>query len=111
MEEYLSRINFRDGKGTWSLLLLMTLVYLCTCFEPQGFQEGCFFNERILSGEWWRILTPSLLHVSLVHLIKSACWLVFLGYQFEYFFGTLRFLIVFFLLSVFSNCCQYYFQM
>lgn len=86
----------------------MLCLYLSTCIWHQAAKNSLFFNEQAFNWQWWRILTPGLLHDNFGHLLESTCWLIFLGYQVERFFGTLRFLLITLLLTVFSNCCQYY---
>lgn len=52
--------------------------------------------NRTAVGEWWRLATSVLLHVSLLHLLANAAALVVLGRLGEPLVGSLRWLGVFF---------------
>lgn len=107
MEEFLKQINLKNGKATWSLLLLLILIWLCVEYGPATLPDYFYLNEKVFRGEIWRLFTPSIIHSNFGHVIKSCCWLIFLGYQIEYYFGTGRFILLIALLMLFSNCTEF----
>ena len=52
-------------------------------------------NVLILAGEYWRFLTPALLHSSLIHLMFNMYALSILGRQIEPFYGRWRFILLY----------------
>jgi len=70
-----------------------------------GDAAACFgmkINELILAGQWWRLITPVLLHASLLHIGFNMYALYILGPELERHFGHIHFLILY-LLSGFSG--------
>lgn len=63
--------------------------------------------EKIGSGEIWRIFTPILLHVDLLHIFFNILWFILLGNQIEFRIGTVRYIILILLTAIFSNTAQY----
>ncbi len=53
---------------------------------------GMKINELILAGQWWRLITPVLLHGSLLHIGFNMYALYALGPELERHFGSLSFL-------------------
>lgn len=51
-------------------------------------------NQRILAGEWWRLLTVALVHGSLLHLFFNAYALYNLGGLTERLYGRVRYLVL-----------------
>lgn len=59
-------------------------------------------------GEWWRFVTPILLHVSLVHITFNLVVQVRVGIDLEKTFGTVRMFVLYFLSGAAGNilsCC------
>ncbi|MEL7590685.1 MAG: rhomboid family intramembrane serine protease [Anaerolineaceae bacterium] len=56
---------------------------------------GGKINELILQGQLWRLLTPALLHGSLVHIAFNMYALFSLGTSLERYFGPFRFLLLY----------------
>jgi len=70
-----------------------------------GDVAACFgmkVNDLILSGQWWRFITPVVLHASLLHIGFNMYALYILGPELERHFGPLPFLILY-VLSGFSG--------
>lgn len=65
------------------------------------------FMERIRQGQLWRLITPSLLHGSIAHLILNLSALLALGAQIEYRMGRRRMLVFMLLLGIATNIVQY----
>jgi rhomboid protease GluP len=63
---------------------------------------GLKINSLILAGQWWRLITPVLLHASLLHIGFNMYALYILGPELERHFGHLSFLLLY-LLSGFAG--------
>ena len=63
---------------------------------------GMKINNLILAGQWWRLITPVLLHASLLHIGFNMYALYILGPELERHFGHLPFLLLY-LLGGFSG--------
>lgn len=51
-------------------------------------------GERVIQGEWWRLLSSTFLHLNLSHLISNVVFLCLLGWLAEREFGHLRVLLL-----------------
>lgn len=56
---------------------------------------GGKINELILQGQFWRLLTPALLHGSLLHIAFNMYALFSLGTSLERYYGPARFLLLY----------------
>jgi GlpG protein len=63
--------------------------------------------EKIRVGEIWRVITPALLHSSLLHLLFNMSWLLGLGKQIERRISSKRYLLLIAILAAVSNTAQY----
>jgi len=63
--------------------------------------------QKILSGEYYRLFTPCLLHAGLIHLLFNMLWLLVLGKQIEERLFSFRYLVLIVIVGAFSNLCQY----
>jgi GlpG protein len=63
--------------------------------------------DQIKEGEVWRLVTPSLLHANLFHILFNLIWFVFLGNQIERRIGKWKLFLFLFLVAVLSNTAQY----
>ena len=93
---------------TYILLGLTVLVYILQVGSefflgldlPAAY--GVKYNPLIEAGQYWRLLTPMLLHGSLIHLGFNMYALYILGRRLENFFGHYRFLALY-LISGFAG--------
>lgn len=63
--------------------------------------------SKIREGQIWRLFTPCLLHIDLIHLFFNMIWLFVLGAQMEARLSGGRYLLFILLAGIFSNLCQY----
>eukprot|EP00250_Pteridium_aquilinum_P018244 c24004_g1_i2 orf=392-1828(+) len=70
---------------------------------------GAKVNELLLSGEWWRLITPMFLHSGFFHVVLSTWALLFFGPQVENVFGPLAFCMIYFLGGLCGNMCSFFF--
>jgi rhomboid protease GluP len=88
---------------TYVLIGVTVLIYLLqnlsTSLSPGGvdwpFVLGGKINELILQGQVWRLLTPALLHGSLLHIAFNMYALFSLGSSLERYYGHGRFLLLY----------------
>ena len=86
---------------TYSLLALTVLFYVVQQVLERIYGFDLLFaylgkiNALIFVGEYWRLLTPALLHSSLIHLMFNMYALSILGRQIEPFYGRWRFLLLY----------------
>lgn len=64
-------------------------------------------SATLSQGQFWRLLTPDLLHFSWSHIIFNAVMMWFLGSQVEWFDGKLRLGILVVIISLLSNTLQF----
>jgi rhomboid protease GluP len=95
----------------YSLLGITILIFLLQLLTSSGqfgscpyFNEpdlpacyGLKVNELILAGQWWRLITPILLHASILHIGFNMYALWVLGPELERHFGHLPFLALYLL--------------
>jgi rhomboid protease GluP len=105
----------RDRFTTIVILLINSGLYLAVAVlsmkmvGPEGFMD---FPGRVLvafgakepywiaQGQWWRYVTAGFLHGGLIHFLMNS-WVLFdLGHEVEQFFGTARYLVIYFVSSV-----------
>lgn len=70
---------------------------------------GAKVNELLLSGEWWRLITPMFLHSGFFHVALSTWALLFFGPQVENVFGPLAFCMIYFLGGLCGNMFSFFF--
>lgn len=91
-----------------TILVLTSLVYVVQALTASGTVDlgacpyflspdipacyGMKVNPLIMYGQWWRLITPVLLHASLVHIAFNMYALYALGPELERMFGHLSFL-------------------
>jgi GlpG protein len=63
--------------------------------------------EKISSGEYWRLITPALLHGSLLHILFNLLWFWMLGKEVEKTIGSLRMGWLILIIAIGSNTLQY----
>lgn len=100
------RLNWRTKPFvTYGFLIIIVLMFLIMTIDggsenPQTLVKyGAKFNLSIVSGDWWRLITPAFLHIGSTHLIMNALIIYFLGMQIEKIIGHFRY----FLLLLFSD--------
>lgn len=100
---------------SWVLLGLIILIFLGQLAGRHllGFDLllvlGAKVNEYILAGEWWRLLTPVLLHVNLMHLAFNAYALYVLGPAIEAWYGAPRFAAIYLVAALAGNVFSFVF--
>ena len=76
-----------------------------TPFEPTGGQIS--FQE--VDGQYWRLITPVFLHFGWLHIVFNSLWMWELGGRVERVMGHFNMFMLFLVIAVVSNVCQYVF--
>ena len=88
---------FNFGKPFFTYIFMVIQVAVFLLLEAMGgstdtstlIKYGAKFNPLILDGEWWRFLTPIVLHIGLLHLLMNTLAVFYLGSAVERVYGNL----------------------
>lgn len=69
-----------------------------------------FQTTFLIGNEWWRLITPMLIHFSPTHLIFNCLWIYILGREIEQLDGKVIFIFLVLFTSASSNYLQYAFS-
>jgi len=105
-DEPVERVDFERGMRYWppaTLALIVTLVAIFGWQEINGslrstngiVDAGALVRSRVLEGEYWRMLSATLLHGSGEHLFGNCLALYILGLAGEHALGAWRFLLLY----------------
>ncbi|MFC4768407.1 rhomboid family intramembrane serine protease [Effusibacillus consociatus] len=101
-----------SSKAVYSLLVIIVGMYLwmSSVGSVNSYyvltKFGAKINERIVAGEYWRLVTPMFLHLHLLHLMVNAFALYSLRTA-EWIFGSNRFLLIFLAAGVSGNVASF----
>lgn len=112
--------KIRSAPIAFALVALSSLVFLL--FKELGFYGSILqlFNfvpvELTPRGgrlgepgnDWWRFITPTLLHFSWMHLVFNCLWIWEFGRRIEVSLGSMNLLGLYLASAVFSNSVQYF---
>jgi GlpG protein len=62
-----------------------------------------------IDGQYWRLVTPVFLHFGWLHIVFNSLWLWELGGKVERVMGHLNMFLLFLVIAIVSNACQYAF--
>lgn len=92
---------------TAALIALMAPLVLLAGYWGEGFngvsysaalyRMGAVFTERVHAGEWWRMLSGTLLHGGLMHGAMNLFMVWMLGRQLEFLLGAPRYILLYLL--------------
>ncbi|MGB2876050.1 MAG: rhomboid family intramembrane serine protease [Gaiellaceae bacterium] len=97
-----------EGTGalvTKALIAANILVYVITATQGAGlnspggslFVKWILFGPAVANGDWWRLITSTFLHASVLHIAFNMYFLWFVGGPVEQALGRGRFLLVYFI--------------
>jgi rhomboid protease GluP len=90
----------------WLLGQLFLLLFNEDYLKSSGIKN----NAAILSGEYWRLITPIFLHADIMHLSANSFSLLIFGQVIERMFGTKKFLIIYFVSGVLGCIASFIFS-
>jgi rhomboid protease GluP len=104
-------------RAIFALLAINVIMYGISVLlgNAIGWQAALFVlggkqNEAIDAGQWWRLLTPMVLHGGLTHLLFNSWAMYVLGTEAEQVYGTLRFLTIYLLSGLAGSIASYVFN-
>ena len=68
---------------------------------------GAQVNLWVAEGDYWRLLSAMFLHIGVTHLFFNGWALFSLGREVEAFYGSKRFLLIYFISGLFGNVVSY----
>ncbi|MBD1378885.1 rhomboid family protein [Metabacillus arenae] len=71
---------------------------------------GAKYNPLILTGEWWRLITPIFLHIGMIHLFMNTLALLYIGSAVEKIYGSFRFLLIYFIAGIAGSLASFAFS-
>lgn len=98
---------------TYGFLTITILMFLIMSFNGGSENPwtliffGAKANELIVLGEWWRLITPTFLHIGFTHLLFNVIIIYFLGTQLEMIIGHLRFFLLYLLSGLLGNAASF----
>ena len=113
-------VNWRSAPVTLSLIALSILGFLLIylnaplawlslfTFLPFQAVGGQPVFEG-MQGQYWRLVTPAFLHFGWLHIVFNGLWTWELGSRVEQVMGKLNMVLLFLVIAVVSNTCQYLF--
>ena len=88
---------------TISLIIINVVVFALMYILGNGstsqstlIKFGAYDKSLVLSGEYYRLITSSFIHIGLLHLIFNCYALYIIGRQMESFLGKIKYIIVYF---------------
>ncbi|KOY03272.1 rhomboid family intramembrane serine protease [Pseudomonas nunensis] len=118
--------QLRHSKATAAILLLCLIVGAVTVlgenlttmhwftfldFRVIGdYIEFTPLDEGLAAGQWWRLVTPMLIHFGFLHLAMNGMWYWELGRRIEARQGSINLIGLTLLFSLVSNYAQYWFS-
>ena len=61
-------------------------------------------------GDWWRLVTPTLIHFGWLHVVFNCLWLWEFGQRIEHRLGSINLLGLYVVTAMVSNYCQYWWE-
>ena len=94
---------FQYGRPFYTYIFIAIQLFFFYLLETSGgsqnietlIQYGAKYNPLIIEGEWWRFLTPIILHIGIFHLLMNTLALYYLGTAVERMYGSARFLFIY----------------
>lgn len=105
------------GKPRVIYALLISILIMYSVLEANGgstnietlIDFGAKYNPLIVEGEWWRLFSAMFLHIGFFHLLMNGMALYFLGSAVEQLFGSIRFLVIYFMAGLFGSAVSFAF--
>lgn len=73
-------------------------------------EYGAKVNSKIISGEYWRLLTPVFVHAGISHLVVNCYSLFILGTLIERIYGHKKFIFIYMVAGIFGSIMSFMFS-
>src|SRR5690625_3297030 len=115
-EKMESVIQFGTPRFTYLLIMINFIMF--TILEFNGgstnidtlIQYGAKYNNAMMEGEWWRIISSMFLHIGIFHVMLNMIALYYLGTAVERTFGPVRFFIIYFMSGIGGGLASFAFN-
>lgn len=101
---------FDKTPGTLFLMMATALMIGMIGLVPDHNNSFFFDGEKIMEGQYWRIITPIFIHIGILHLFLNMMAMLQLGRSVENRIGTVNFLLMSLAIGAISNtaeaCCH-----
>ena len=108
---YFARSRGRDRLPVASYAILgVTVVVSFLALQPEGgaLLTALWLDKAgLANGEWWRLLSPVLVHASILHLAFNMYFLYLVGPLVEQLYGTARFVVLYLLTAATASLGSY----
>ncbi|WP_434178626.1 rhomboid protease YqgP [Bacillus stercoris] len=109
---------FQNGKPIFTYLFIALQVLMFFVLEINGGSTntetlvafGAKENSLIAQGEWWRLLTPIVLHIGIAHLAFNTLALWSVGTAVERMYGSGRFLLIYLAAGITGSIASFVFS-
>ncbi|MFQ6320970.1 rhomboid protease YqgP [Bacillus halotolerans] len=109
---------FQNGKPIFTYLFIALQLVMFFLLEINGGSTntetlvafGAKENGLIAAGEWWRLLTPIVLHIGLAHLAFNTLALWSVGTAVERMYGSGRFLLIYLAAGITGSIASFVFS-
>ncbi|QJC96843.1 Rhomboid family serine protease [Bacillus mojavensis] len=109
---------FQNGKPIFTYLFIALQLVMFFLLEINGGSTntetlvafGAKENGLIADGEWWRLLTPIVLHIGLAHLAFNTLALWSVGTAVERMYGSGRFLLIYLAAGITGSIASFVFS-
>lgn len=113
--------NIRRAPVSFGLVAVTAVVFLLFfplrwvgLLELFNFVPFSAHNGSVVFGEpgsqWWRYVTPTLIHFGWLHVVFNSLWLWEFGQRIEHAIGGLNLMALYLVSAAFSNSIQYFWQ-
>ncbi|MGF7532593.1 rhomboid protease YqgP [Bacillus mexicanus] len=109
---------FQNGKPIFTYLFIALQILMFFVLERNGGSTntevlvafGAKENSLIAAGEWWRLLTPIVLHIGIAHLAFNTLALWSVGSAVERMYGSGRFLLIYLSAGIAGSIASFVFS-
>ena len=100
----------RKPVATYALILINVIVFILMYLLGNGSEDtqtlinfGANYVVLTKAGEYYRIITSAFLHIGIFHLLINMYSLYIVGTQVEYFYGKVKYLIIYFFSAIMGS--------
>nr|WP_100374531.1 rhomboid family intramembrane serine protease [Bacillus sp. FJAT-45037] len=95
----------------FGLLIIHFALFLWMNLLPGGSwirTMGVGYNLAVANGEWWRLITPIFMHITVGHVVFNSFSLVIFGPALEQMLGKIRFILFYLTTGIIANIATFY---